>query len=281
MKPARARLDAAIAAKKAELQELEELAEEFAPTPDADVPVPLPAFLEEPATDFDWLVGGEIAKGTIGVLMGEPKQGKTTLAVQLSLCVASGKEFLGRYVYPVRTLYLAAEGARGAFQARVRTAARTLGVEDRAVTWHVQPKGFSDFLLTGSKFRRMIDRAKAGFVILDTYPLFAQQPYDVNDASQWLSKVLLPLRAITIDTGATFLLIHHMGKSNDKSGWQKVLGTTRQFGDTDFFWRFEAHEDEPSQRVLYVDGNKYAEAADPTVLDFRKKDAAYSVVAWG
>lgn len=280
-RPARARIDAEIAAAKTRLRELEELADEFAPTPENDIPVNLPQFLGEPATDFEWLLGGEIAKGTIGLLMGEPKQGKTTLAVQLSLSIAAGKDFLGRYVYQTRTLYLAAEGARGAFQSRVRTAATTLGVEDSAVTWHVQPHGFTDFVLTGSKFRRLIDRSRAGFIVLDTYPLFAQQPYNVDDASEWLSKILLPLRHITIDTGCTFLLVHHMGKGGDKTGWKKVLGTTRQFGDTDFFWRFEAHDEEPTQRVLYVDGNKYAEAADPTVLEFRKKEAAYSVVGWG
>lgn len=283
MKPAAALLDAKIAAARQELLDLEALREEYAPTPDADLPVALPSFLAEPATDFDWLVGGEIAKGTTGLLIGEPKKGKSTLAVQLSLCIATGKDFIGRYTYQTPTLYLAAEGARGAFQARVRTAAKTLGVDDRAVQWHIQPPGFTDWLITGSKFRRLIDRSRAGFVVLDTYPLFAAQPYNVNDAAEWLSKVLLPLRVITIDTGCTFLLIHHMGKNGDKTGWQKMLGTTRQFGDTDFTWRFEAQEEEASSpmRVLYVDGNKYAEESAETVLDFRKKDAVYSVVAWG
>ncbi len=281
MSGARKRIQSEIASTKARLRELEELEEEFAPTPDADLPVNLPSFLAEPATDFDWLVGGEIAKGTTGVLIGEPKKGKSTLAVQLSLCIATGKDFIGRYTYQTPTLYLAAEGARGAFQSRVRTAAKTLGVDERAVQWHIHPVGFTDWTITGTPFRRLIDRSRAGFVVLDTYPLFATQPYNVNEASEWLSKVLLPLRFISIETGCTFLLIHHMGKNGDKTGWQKVLGTTRQFGDTDFFWRFEAHEDEVKYRVLNVGGNKYADEAEPTVLDFRKTEAVYSVVAWG
>ena len=281
MSRAAERLDREIDGVRRRLRELEELRDEFAPTPETENPVPLDEFLREEATSFDWLVGSEIARGTTGLLVADPKVGKTTLAVQLSLSLAAGRAFLGCNVYQTRTLYVAAEGARGAFQARVRTAARAIGVEASAVAWHIQPPGFIDFQITGATFRRLIDKSRAGFVVLDTYPFFAAQPYNVNDTAEWKAKVLSPLRVLTAETGATFLLIHHQGKATEKTGWQKVLGTMSQFGDCDFFWRLEGVEGIPSERALFVDGNKYAEASPMRVLDFDRRDATFRLVAGG
>ena len=78
--------------------------------------------------DFTWLIGGFLARGTMSMLVADAGTGKSTLMAQLTLSLVHGKPFLGgRIEKPARVLLLAAEGARAAFQGRIRTAIRALG----------------------------------------------------------------------------------------------------------------------------------------------------------
>lgn len=222
--------------------------------------VQLSEFLGETLTDFEWLIGGAIASGSIGMLVADPTIGKTTLLVQIALCLAAGRApFYNAHVARgVPVLYLAAEGSRAAFQNRVRTAASALGVPN-TVNWYIQDRSVTSFDVDSRDFAAMVRRAGARLVICDTIGYFWSG--DENSAVEWKAHVMKPLRRLAAD-GITFILVHHQVKASpDRAGWQKGRGTSAMFADLDFYLRMEPVEGDVSgtRRTLHQDKNKYGE----------------------
>jgi RecA-family ATPase len=71
------------------------------------------AFKFQKTTSF--LVDGLIRDKSVNLLVGDSGLGKTPLAIQLGICVASGKDFLGRKVKEGRVLYCDAESDLAGF----------------------------------------------------------------------------------------------------------------------------------------------------------------------
>ena len=227
-----------------------------------DVPVAsLSEFLGERNTDFEWIVGGAIATGSVGMLVADPAVGKTTLLVQLALCLSVGRSPWYNAPVPraVPTLYVIAEGSRAAFQARVATARESLGVP-RDAGWFIQQKHVTDYKIGGSTLEAMVRRSHAGLVILDTVGYFWSG--DENSAVEWKNGVMKPLREMVTRYGCTFLLVHHQVKATvNRTGWQKARGTSAMFADLDFFWQLEPVEGDEagSARNLVQSKNKYGQ----------------------
>src|SRR5688500_5170482 len=77
-----------------------------------------------------WLINGFIHENEIGFLWGEPNCGKTFVALDWALSIASGKRWLG--VYDVLTgpvVYMAGEGA-GGLQKRIHAWMEKHGEQD-------------------------------------------------------------------------------------------------------------------------------------------------------
>jgi AAA domain len=66
-----------------------------------------PAELIESAKDdpIQYIVDGLLPTGSLNMLAGKPKSGKSTLVRQLAACVASGDDFLGRTTTKGNVLY--------------------------------------------------------------------------------------------------------------------------------------------------------------------------------
>jgi len=57
----------------------------------------LDQFLASPITESKWLVNKVILTNTVGMIVGSPKMGKSWLALDMGISVASGKPFLGMF----------------------------------------------------------------------------------------------------------------------------------------------------------------------------------------
>lgn len=219
----------------------------------------LDEFLAERNTDFDWIVGGSLARGSVGMLVADPAVGKTTLLVQMALCLSAGRApwYDAPVARPFQTLYVSAEGSRGAFQARVRTAREALGIPV-GIGWFIQRSGVTDYQIGGPTLDGMIRKSAADLVILDTIGYFWKG--DENSAVEWKAQVMKPLREMIAKYGCTFLLVHHQIKATPgREGWQRARGTSAQFADLDAFYRLEVDDNDQSgvTRVLSQDKNKY------------------------
>lgn len=89
-------------------------------------------------TDPKWIVPDMVPDDALVVLYGKPKRGKSFIALDLSLCVASGAPFhetaIGR---TGRVLYVAAEGGAAAIRNRVRAWLKANNVDANKIAGHV------------------------------------------------------------------------------------------------------------------------------------------------
>jgi len=61
----------------------------------------LDTFLETPVREGRWLVNQTLLAESVGMIVGAPKMGKSWLALDMGISVASGKPFLGKFEVPV------------------------------------------------------------------------------------------------------------------------------------------------------------------------------------
>jgi AAA domain len=185
--------------------------------------VPLSVLLGEPAEVYAWVVKERLPAGGLGLLVGKPKAGKSTLARCLALAVARGAPWLGFETRPGPVIYLALEEKR----AEVREHFRSLGA---TVADQILLLCASAPLDALERLRREAERRRPVLIIID--PLFRfVRVKDGNDYAT-MTAALEPLLVLARETGACVVLVHHMGKGERGDG-DNVLGSTAIFGAVD------------------------------------------------
>jgi hypothetical protein len=182
----------------------------------------LTALLSEPDDTIDWLVDGLIAAGSVNMLAGKPKAGKSTLARQLAFCVATGTPLIGRTCMGGPVWYLVLEDKRSEVRRHFRTLGATGGEPVRFLFGNTKD-------LIG-KLGRLADRERPRCIIVDTLQrlIFAKDLNDYAEVTTRLEPVLVIARA----TGAAMVLVHHAAKA-DRAGIDAVLGSTALTGSVD------------------------------------------------
>lgn len=158
-----------------------------------------------------YLLQGLFAPAELIVLWGQPKSGKSFLALCLSYGLAIGATLWGRAVpRPLRVLYIAAEGAGGmgarlrALQERLGYTGGRLAVIAQAV--QIGPPGFD-----AEALREAVKAHAADLVVIDT---LARTFGDGNeDATQDMNAFVAECDRIREETGAAVLVIHHGAKA--------------------------------------------------------------------
>lgn len=165
------------------------------------------------------IVAGLLYAASTTSLNGASKTGKTWAALQLSMCVASGVEFLGLEVRRARVLYLSLELSAGMLCDRMELIASDAGVRMPRIgdEFHVVAPT-RDYLprldlSTGdgrSALRRLIAETRAGVVVLDTLYRFTGDldPSDNRD----MGRLFAALNDVAAASSAGLLLLDHAGK---------------------------------------------------------------------
>lgn len=169
-----------------------------------------------------WIVPGLIPEGSV-VLAAKPKGGKSFLALQQSMAVASGGTALnGQPVEQGRVLYLALEDNKRRLQGRLKV----LGGETMDL----------DLLELHTDWPRdgwwqidqwLDDNADARLVVIDTLGRFKSKP-DTGKANAYETDYedLKPLAMLAEHHGVAILLIHHLRKSEAADPIDLVSGST-------------------------------------------------------
>ena len=170
------------------------------------------------------LVEGWIDKGTLNVIYGKPKMGKTFVGLDLAMCVATGSYWHGTPVEKANVLYIAAEG--------VNYYAPRLRAWQQINNIHNPPEGFTvfngriDLLDAGAvaELHSIIEEQEIGLVVPDT--LARCMPGAEENSSQSMGIAVDNMTAIARATGTTFCAIHHSGKDESKGlrGSSALLG---------------------------------------------------------
>ena len=155
---------------------------------------------EQPAT---FIVEGLLPAEDVHVAVGDSGLGKTPLAYQLGLCVATGKPFLGFPVQRGRVLYFDGENGLDQIKSIGESLCRFLQIQDYP----------TEFLVRNGE-TGIAEAAKhynPSLIIVDT--LRALYP-DAERSNDEMARLLNDLRAISRRTRSSILLLHHPRKPN-------------------------------------------------------------------
>jgi hypothetical protein len=171
------------------------------------------------------LIDGWIDEGTLAVLYGPPKAGKSFVAIDMMMCVASGSHWQGHPVKQKKVLYIVGEGS-SYYPPRLEAWMETNKVYNSALD--------NIMLLTRSASLKdpeqvqdvieIMEEHSIGLVIIDTLAR-AMGGAEENSNSE-MSLVVNAIDKIRLETKATALVVHHSGKDESKGlrGASALLG---------------------------------------------------------
>lgn len=225
-----------------------------------------------------WMVQDIWMNRSHGIVAGEPKSFKSTLALDLAVSVASGRPFLGEYeiVHSGPVLYIQNENARWIMKDRMGKISAHRGLLGKVheingkkikVEWSPDIPLFmvnqQSFLLSDPMHQKllvkMIEEIKPVMIILD--PLYLMFDGDVNSARE-LNPVLSWLLEIRYEYDCGVMLIHHYNKGNNSNsggpatrGGQRMLGSTTLHGWIESAWYVQTtdtkHEDNAMSTIHF------------------------------
>jgi hypothetical protein len=180
----------------------------------------------------EWLIEDILGLNTFAVIYSRPGEGKSFVALDMALSVASGQPWQSRATKKKATIYVVAEGGRG--------------ITQRVNAW-LKHKSVAEvdgafFLLEAPQLHRPEDQKRlipqlksipdVGLVVLDTLAssFVSGDENSAQDMGKWIDGA----RRIQRETGATVLVVHHVAKPSE--GHSKKLergsGALRGAADT-------------------------------------------------
>jgi len=211
--------------------------------------------MSNPDTSPGWLIKDCWTKNSHGIIAGEPKSFKSTLAMDMAISVASGKPFLGEYeVWQTGPVIIVQnENADWIMRSRMAAIRQSKGlggtITGNTITWppdlpiyYVNNQGFS---FSNAEHCRelecLIQKVKPILIIMD--PLYLMFDGDLNSAKD-LNPALSWLLWLKTTYGFSLALIHHWKKSanGSKRGGQRMLGSTTLHGWVESAWYVQSGE---------------------------------------
>lgn len=207
----------------------------------AALPVCRAAELTERAPEHRWLVERLWAERAVGIVGGEPKCGKSFLALDVAVAVASGRPCLRRY--PVRrpgpVLLFAAEDALHVVRERVAGICAAARVDLVSLPLHVitAPTVRLDLSRDQKRLRQTVEQLRPRLLVLD--PFVRLHRVDENAAAD-VAPLLAYLRQLERELETAVLLVHHAkkGAAHARAG-QALRGSSElhAWGDSNLYLR--------------------------------------------
>lgn len=231
--------------------------------------------MDEPEPENLWLVDELLPEGGFSYLIGRDKSGKTTLALELMLCVARGEPFLGRQVQQGVVLYLALEGHRAQYAAHFRRMGVVPDVDGEWFTFtHTTEKVPTTAL---AELEHEIRATGASLVVVDT--LFKFFPHVPVTNYNKVNEALASLYDVARRTGCHIMFLHHASKSAADKGMAALLaggglGSASIGGAVDT--KMAVHKDEDG-RVTFQTENRYGTDFPRSLLIFNPETKRLTV----
>jgi len=184
--------------------------------------------LNKPAPPTDWLVKGWLAQGDRVIIAGEPSVGKSWLTMDLATAVATGRaSFLGKEVMKHgRVLYIDEENPEDVVRQRFERLG--LAGSDNIRFLHHQA------VRLDKHPERIIDEAIAyapTLIVVDS--LSRVHTGDENSAAHIVQLFNDGFTPLTVETGATLVILHHVNKSDGTSSFGRLRGSSDLAGVID------------------------------------------------
>lgn len=193
--------------------------------------------LVRPEPKLEWMIENMWVDKSRGLIAGHPGVGKTWLALDMLLSVATGQLCLGKYVPNVvgGVLLIEEEASILNLARRIHAMARGRGMKDSDMTnFHHVTRQFLKIPKHEKEISAFIQSNAIKFVVFDSLRRFHTAKENSSDEMQ---PVLESFARINIETGASVLLIHHLSKGGDQFGAKKSI-FERMRGTSDLWaWR--------------------------------------------
>ena len=203
-------------------------------------PTRSPADLEDRPRQRQWLVDGLWGRQAVGIVGGEPKCGKSFLALDLAVAVAAGVPCLRRFEtdQPGPVLMFAAEDAGHIVRRRLQGIAAAAGADFQTLDIAVidVPVLRLDHRNDRQRLEETVERIRPRLVVLD--PLVRLHGVDENTVAD-IAPILGFLRDLQRRFEAAILLVHHSRKSGATRPGQALRGSSElhAWGDSNLYLR--------------------------------------------
>lgn len=158
---------------------------------------------------------------SVNLLAGDSTLGKTPLALMLSICIASGRPFLGMHVTEGVVLYCDAESSMPDFYHTAETLCRHLQLPELPVAFHVWSPNWDESLNeremdveTGDRLLNRVKALRPAWVVADAYRTF--WPH-MEGKAELTATLIRTMRSISRTTHSTWLVVHHRRKEDRQS----------------------------------------------------------------
>lgn len=197
----------------------------------ADTRVDWGNLLSAPDGPPQWCVPGLFECGESVALVGAAKAGKTLLALELSVALATGTNFLGRSMAPSGVLYLDYENQRRNLALLVRqlgASPEELGLLNYQLLPRFAPLNTE---VGAGQVLELVDRDKPALVVLDTLQRVVIGDENSSETFRELYRHLLfPLRRRDV----AVLRLDHVGKNGNEA-----RGSSAKSDDVDHAWTLQ------------------------------------------
>jgi len=203
-------------------------------------PTRSPADLEDRPRQRQWLVDGLWGREAVGIVGGEPKCGKSFLALDLAVAVAAGVPCLRRFEtdQPGPVLMFAAEDAGHIVRQRLQGIAAAAGADFQNLDIAVidVPVLRLDHRNDRQRLEETVERIRPRLVVLD--PLVRLHGVDENTVAD-IAPILGFLRDLQRRFETAVLLVHHSRKSGATRPGQALRGSSElhAWGDSNLYLR--------------------------------------------
>ena len=203
-------------------------------------PTRSPSDLEHRPKEQQWLVDGLWGREAVGIIGGEPKCGKSFLALDLAVAVAAGVPCLRRFEadQPGPVLMFAAEDAGHIVRTRLQGIAQAAGADFETLDIAVidVPTLRLDHRNDRQRLQETMERIEPRLLVLD--PLVRLHGVDENAVAD-IAPILGFLRDLQRRFGTSVLLVHHARKSGATRPGQALRGSSElhAWGDSNLYLR--------------------------------------------
>ena len=201
-------------------------------------PTRAPVELEDRPRQHQWLIDALWGRQAVGIVGGEPKCGKSFLALDLAVAVAAGVPCLRRFAAdePGPVLLFAAEDAGHIVRARLQGIAKAAGARFDTLDIAVIdiPALRLDHRADRQRLVETIERVRPRLVVLD--PLVRLHGVDENTVAE-VAPILGFLRDIQRRFATAVVLVHHARKSGATRPGQALRGSSElhAWGDSNLY----------------------------------------------
>jgi AAA domain len=222
-----------------------------------------------------WLVDGLWVDQAVGIVGGEPKCGKSFLALDLAVAVASGAPCLRRFrpAQTGRVLLFAAEEALHVVRERLQGITRAAGVAFDALDLHVitTPRVRLDLEEDRVRLQDTVAALRPRLLVLD--PFVRLHRIDENAAVE-VAPLLAYLRQLQRDFATAVLLVHHArkGAAHVRAG-QALRGSSElhAWGDSNLYLQRRG------DALLLTIEHRAAPSSTGLALELRARDDALAL----